>query len=319
MPNLLLTNVCNLSCKYCFAHGVNQDQAQFLTMETLGQVIKFLQHSHCQEIGLIGGEPTLHPQFGEILSRLVEKEHFRKVFVYSNGIALERFFPDALKLEVCYLINVNDPKFIGEERFQAIRHMLTAAQQLHHLEQFSLGINLFEECQSFEPALQLCTEFGFRALRLSVVVPKNTTSARDYFFQLKPTLMALYHRLKELHITPKYDCNIVPPCMFTQEELQFLRTMPGSPEDIARITGAWAVCKPVVDIYPDLSVARCFGFSDKRHHKLTDFSDISDVERCMIYETDLQFLGKPPEICAECYLCQTLRCFGGCLRFRRKE
>lgn len=314
MANVILTNTCNLSCPYCFAGEIRALAAEYITQEALTCAVTFLKKSCCDEIGLIGGEPTLHPHFVEILSAMADT--FNKVFVYSNGICLEKFFPDALKENICYLINVNETSFIGEVKFKSICHMLESAATLGKIRQFSLSVNIYRENQTFDDVLLLCENFGLKGLRISVVVPAEYgLTSNEWFTRLKPSLMHLYRMLKDRNIVPKYDCNIVPPCIFTPEELEFLRTLPGSPSDIARLTGDMCVCRPVIDIYPDLTVARCFGISEKRH-RLSEFVSLSDAIRCFMYEIDgAKLYAEKSQSCQECYRRRTLQCYGGCLKF----
>ncbi len=318
MANIVLTNLCNLSCPYCFAGELRAEDVQYLSEGQLDQIAAFLRRSHAREVGLIGGEPTLHPRFGEMATRLVEEFSFRKVFVYTNGIHLEKYFPRLLRPEICYLVNVNDPREIGQAKFRHITEMLEKAEQYGMLGQLSLGVNVYRPGQDFEPMLELCRRFGYTGLRLSVVVPDHgeRLDRFQYFSDLKPTLMALYRRMKELGIVPKYDCNIVPSCIFTAEELAFLQTMPGSPNDIARITGEYAACHPVIDIYPDFSVARCFGMSHVHDKKLQDFQSLDDIIRYFVYSIDgPRLYGEQCARCRDCYQRQVMRCYGGCIAF----
>ena len=72
MANILLTNVCNLQCPYCFANYYTHDIAEEITLESFKKALDFIASSNNQneKIGLIGGEPTLHTQFGEILENI---------------------------------------------------------------------------------------------------------------------------------------------------------------------------------------------------------------------------------------------------------
>lgn len=314
MANIILTNVCNLSCPYCFADKIRAQAAEYITQEALECAVAFLKKSHSNEIGLIGGEPTLHPHFAEILSSMADT--FDKVFVYSNGIFLEKFFPDALKENICYLVNVNEATVTGKRKFKRLEHMLESAAALGRIGQFSLGVNVYRENQTFDDVLYLCKKSGLNALRISIVVPSACGLGRtEWFDRFKPPLMHLYRLLKERNIVPKYDCNIVPPCIFTPDEIKFLLTLPGSPSDIARLTGEMSTCRPVIDIYPDLTVARCFGMSEHRHN-LSEFDSLADAIRYFIYEIDgIKLYTEEAQSCRECYRRRTLQCYGGCLKF----
>lgn len=83
---LELTNACNLKCIMC-----GRDDAEFKLTTFDINILKNLEPvlNHVEEVTLFGwGEPTLHPQFGEILDYL-NKFPVRKYFV-TNGMKLDK-------------------------------------------------------------------------------------------------------------------------------------------------------------------------------------------------------------------------------------
>ena len=76
-----LTNHCNLRCLHCFdqRHGASG----YLPVDIVTKVLHDASASGYNHISFTGGEPTLHPQFSEIL-KLVHQEEYSFGFV-SNG------------------------------------------------------------------------------------------------------------------------------------------------------------------------------------------------------------------------------------------
>ena len=71
MPNIILTSYCNLHCPYCFANNMIQNEKEKnITINQFTNILNWLNNSNDfhDRIGLIGGEPTLHPQINEILN-----------------------------------------------------------------------------------------------------------------------------------------------------------------------------------------------------------------------------------------------------------
>ena len=69
MPNIIITNYCNLKCPYCFASEMlNDPNKKNISESELKRILAWLEKSPPPSIGLIGGEPTLHPDFANILS-----------------------------------------------------------------------------------------------------------------------------------------------------------------------------------------------------------------------------------------------------------
>jgi len=81
-----LTNRCNLHCPVCFAEA-SDDTAYYLDLETVRRMLRTLIESKpqpCRHIQFSGGEPTLHPQFLDIL-RLAREMGFDHIQVATNG------------------------------------------------------------------------------------------------------------------------------------------------------------------------------------------------------------------------------------------
>ena len=86
-----LTDTCNLSCPTCFA-GSGPDVDGFVPVEeVLANVDQRLarENGRLDVVMLSGGEPTLHPRFGELLDRLLERDVVR-VLVNTNGLTIAR-------------------------------------------------------------------------------------------------------------------------------------------------------------------------------------------------------------------------------------
>jgi uncharacterized radical SAM superfamily Fe-S cluster-containing enzyme len=81
-----LTNRCNFACPVCFADGSNED-VYYLDVETVRRMLTaLLTHKPvpCHHIQFSGGEPTLHPQFLDIV-RMARDMGFNHIQVATNG------------------------------------------------------------------------------------------------------------------------------------------------------------------------------------------------------------------------------------------
>lgn len=84
-----LTNRCNLRCPVCFA-DVTSDSGYVLDLETVRGMLRSLADrpsQPCRHIQFSGGEPTLHPQFLEIL-KISRELGFDHIQVATNGLRL---------------------------------------------------------------------------------------------------------------------------------------------------------------------------------------------------------------------------------------
>jgi uncharacterized radical SAM superfamily Fe-S cluster-containing enzyme len=84
-----ITDACNLACRVCYADSKGD---RILSMDAfrrhLGDLLAL--KGSLDSVQLIGGEPTLHPQFWEMLSFLHADARVKKIYVATNGIELEK-------------------------------------------------------------------------------------------------------------------------------------------------------------------------------------------------------------------------------------
>ena len=112
-----ITNACPGSCLYCdrYMRHIRKDQQFFMTVEEVETALDSLEDWPTQ-IGIIGGEPTIHPQFTDICKLIIKRGLRRKCHLFTMGgpgydknlgLIKEAFFYIALnphtkqKKEVC--------------------------------------------------------------------------------------------------------------------------------------------------------------------------------------------------------------------------
>ena len=96
MANIAITKYCNLKCPYCFAETMmTEEDKKNIDLNLLKDILEWLKCTPHERIGLIGGEPTLHPQFKEILSIVNNhcEQNDSKSILFTNGIELEKYLP----------------------------------------------------------------------------------------------------------------------------------------------------------------------------------------------------------------------------------
>ena len=86
-----VTNVCNLSCSNCTRFVGHHKKPFFMDLETVAKAIDSLE-GYPHEIGIMGGEPTMHPQFKEICL-LVQKmiPNRRQRALWTNGLRWKEY------------------------------------------------------------------------------------------------------------------------------------------------------------------------------------------------------------------------------------
>lgn len=316
MANIALLNRCNLQCPYCFADNYLAKEDTDIDIKTFEDLLDFA--SLDKEIGIIGGEPLIHSDFSQLMNIAIEDFRFNKITVFTNGIHIDKHLDVLCNSRVHLLINVNSGEDIGEGNFRKIDKNIDILCQKGCFRNISLGINVYKENQDFSDFLYLVKKYGFGKIRLSVVIPQDKSGGIRYFIKMKPTLFSLYEKLKELNVSPCYDCNAIPECIYTKEEKEFLSSLPFAnsfERDI--FMGKRSVCSPVIDLYPDKTATRCFGCYDMEKVNIQEFQSIIDLKNYFFMQIDSRLVHNYSyEKCKTCYKHKTFGCFGGCLCYK---
>ncbi len=318
MPNIMITKRCNLSCPYCFANDF-VNKAGDMSLETLEQILEFiLRDGSAKSVGLIGGEPSCHRQFGEILQRLTMEKRLEQVTLFTNGVLLGKYMDQLENEKIKILINCNEPSRMGAYWDQLIE-VLTGIRDCSWKERVTLGVNIYTLDFDYSFMLQIAELFHPKKLRVSISVPNSPEYAYDpflYFQEMKPKIFSFFTELQALHVTPFFDCNVFPACLISTREIQRFATW-GKQNPFLVLKNHPTNCRPVIDIMDDLTAVRCFGLSDDTRVSISDFASLSDLMNFYLRTVDAYaantYYNKK---CAGCYHYKAMRCSGGCLVYK---
>ena len=331
MPNIMLTDVCNLRCSYCFANEFVNKDANEISIENFKKALDFIATDPNEKaVGLIGGEPTIHSKFKEILKLLIEDPRFQRVTLYTNGIRINEFVDELSHPKFNLLINCNSSSDIGEGCFKRLDDNLDLFVNKRHLkERISLGINFYKPDFNYDYILKLLLKYKFDRLRFSVTVPNTVDNkninALEYFKDFKEPILKFYKVMVENKIVPYYDCNKIPSCMFEKEDfIPYKNLIPNFNENNIfnnpnerLIVNDMVHCSPVVDIRHDLTAVRCFGLSDVTKVKISDFNDIVELRQYYYHQIDCFACNTSSSSnCLDCMKRKNGKCYGGCLAFK---
>ena len=313
MPNLVITNTCNLSCPFCFASEYRADPADRAAARmTVEEFERQLQFAGADTVRFCGGEPTLHPDFLTMLDIALSPDD-RGVFLMTNGL-----WPDAVRQRIAdlpsrqarritFLVNVLSSDLYTPQQ----RERLDATLHQIHPKQVTLGVTLYEPSFETDPLFAFADRFGIRHLRYSVAAP-NITDPRswsvdpDRDFRL---MAAVVHRLvmgaRRRKFSVHSDCGYIPPCMFTDEQLADLS-----------LTAESFHCSGPVDIGPGGQAWRCYGLYSSVRARTDDFAHAGALADHFARRTDLLAERFLFDACETCDLRARGACGGGCYAFR---
>lgn len=326
MPNISLSSRCNLHCPYCFAHETMGAGSGDITLENFDAALEFLTRTGPVNIGLIGGEPTLHPHFDEIVRRAVACENVAMLTVYTNGLLIEKH-ADALSLpKVTLLVNWNAPSELREGAFEQIERGVDKLIFNRGMGcRINLGLNLHGETMEYGYMLDLLKRYGFDKVRISLTVPEFPEgcgqNAIERFRACKPFLLKMFADMDAIGVLPYYDCNRPPWCIWSDEEKRWLRDLAARHgADECTLVDTESFCRPVIDVLPDLRAVRCFGMSAFEKVGIRDYADANDLAAHFMRRIDRPaYRIKAMPECENCHLRRTWLCCQGCMGYKMIE
>lgn len=327
MANIMVNDVCNLSCPYCFANKyVNGDNSTDISYINFKKAVDWINKSsdeagEAQRVALIGGEPLLHHQFLDLLDYAVKNRRpNQEILVFSNGIRAKEYIEYFARNEISLLLNINSPLDIGEKRYKEVVNNIRLMREKGI--SASIGINLYKEDLDISFILDIIKEFSYKDLRVGLTSPntkeKIEEGSRDYFLNIKPLFISIIKECAKLGCRVHLDCQKMPVCIL-EDDFELLNGI-GKKYDVDIDIFECASCTPVIDILTDLKIVRCFGMSNKEFSYPMDAFD-TEQEAIDFFRTQYDNLATfvpANDICKEKF-CKEMhegRCQGGCLSFK---
>ena len=307
MANLTISTVCNQHCPYCFTSDYLNDSGdgrRFLDAGDFGARLDFLDRSGIDQVRLLGGEPTLHPQFPKLVE--LARARDKKIVVFSNGLMPEEVLAclETLPVAGCIvLVNVNDPAEAGDGTYERQR---AAIRRLG--ERALLGFNIYRA--DFQPdfLLSLIDEAGCRPpVRLGLAHPCLSGDNRYIYPQqyvaIGKKIVRFARVAADSKVTVEFDCGFVR-CMFSDEDLETLEALGA---DVG-----WR-CNPILDVGIDGQVIHCYPLSRLGSLPLTSELDAPALRRHFEALTRPYRQAGVFKECSTCPFKLSGVCPGGCL------
>jgi radical SAM protein with 4Fe4S-binding SPASM domain len=305
MPNILLTNSCNRRCPYCFALAQVElgvcKAAWEMSEAELETVLGYLDFRR-DAVSLLGGEPTLHSRFAEIVGEVAARHFPIKIFTNGTTPSLRHIPTAACNEHLSIILNLNQPEFYTQRAWHEIEE-----NARHFGPRMSLSFNVYEPVFSWNHLRKVILQGNLlRRVRIGVAQPvcglNNSYLTEEDLPAASARLVEMAVDLARDGIALGFDCGF-RACSFTDHQRGVLLEC-----------GAHLLfdCKPVLDIGPDLMVWRCFPFSSTKGVNLRDFPSLAAVaehfDRTWAHACKI---GNTPN-CPDCEHFESV-CRGGCL------
>ncbi len=304
MSNISITSTCSRSCVYCFAR-TGSEKPRYISAERFEAALTFLQRSGLSRVRLLGGEPTLHPQFNPFLDAI--EVCGLKLLLFSNGRMTEKVLERLLGFpqdRLTILLNVH-----GDDDFQSDESCNAVIKVLRHLgANVMLGCNLYSPSINPDFILALIHKFGLiPEVRLGLAHPRVGAANRflhpRHYRTVGARIGALAAKMQARGLRLELDCGFTP-CMFDENELRLLKRLGAVPGKR---------CNPLPDLLPDGRFIPCYPLADVVHVDWRDDDDCKSIQARMIKKLERYRQIGVFSDCGECPLRHENICNGGCL------
>ncbi len=317
MANILLTQQCVRSCPYCFAkkHMADSEKSATLSWEDLIHIADLFDDTPEKHLSLLGGEPTLHPDFVDYFVYLIGRGYH--VSVFTCGILSEKRLDELVAAlstvnpgKYSFVCNLNHPSMSTEAETERIDAFLTKLGK-----QTALSFNVFTMDFTMDYLFDYIQRYDLRRnLRIGLAHPipgeTNACISPGQFGPMIERLASYIPKCISSGVVAGLDCGF-PLCKFTDEQIgKFYKLEHGSQNRSLKF-----VCNPALDIGPDMKVWSCFPLSRFNKRSLYEFNSVDEVMEYFITfhkETRAKDAGAFAE-CASCAYRAAERCAGGCL------
>lgn len=315
MPNILFTQRCVRSCPYCFAkkHMSDSSPDDTISWENLIYLADFLENSGEKAFSILGGEPTLHPDFLDMVLYLIERRF--DVRVFTSGVLSPRLVADMsaaienLPMQrLSFICNVNNPDQTppGSGELESVHRFLEAFG-----ERVVPGFNIYHPDFRLDFIFDYINRYGLkRSVRLGLAHPipgkQNLYVGLD---QMEATIGRLFEYaplFERLRVAPGLDCGF-PLCKFTDDQLLWFYRNGGNDSRFG--------CGPVLDIGPDMSLWQCFPLSGYHKRSVFEFDNLEQMyEYYRNITNNVRMESSGPFLnCDTCRYREIGQCAGGCL------
>jgi hypothetical protein len=312
MANLMISRVCNLHCIFCFA-GQDAPQAggggemNFVSTETYEAQLDFLDRSGIDEVRLIGGEPTLHPNFSQLVD--IARNRNKQILVFSHGLIPESALIclEALPVKSCtVLINANASRWPAGPTQKEISRRRETLQRLG--KRALLGFNIHGSDFELEPYFGLIQETGCqKVVRLGLAHP--VSDGQNVFLHPKQYPFIGHKIVKFAKIAATYgikldfDCGFVR-CMFSKDGLKELERLE---------TDIFWRCNPILDLDINNQAFHCFPLRERFMVQVNPDSTAAECRDSLSQQVAVYRIAGIYQECSSCYYKQQDECIGGCL------
>lgn len=317
---LSLTLRCQLACPFCVSADLDQVvECQDMDVDNVERILDWGASAGVTRIGFSGGEPTLHPRFGEILDQVRQRD--MELFLASNGLVSQeclRLLQSAAPLAVTF--HLTDVVWRDSNAFDDWRKSVARLQSESTRVSLRYNLSSCDQREVLNELVAVAVDNRMHSLQVAVVLPNAartnqhvaTESLRDY----APLLNELARRCAERNVSVVL-AKPFPLCLLDRDSaIHYMKS--GSMNANCSVHQQHFSFNMV--IYTDAHFSACLGLGRRSSKPIFDYGSLEEAAE-KEYRGEVMHAIKQPFIdaCRCCPLHESLSCIGGCLSYRLDE
>lgn len=255
--NILITNYCNQSCPFCFAGELmGTGRAREMSLVDFKKTLDFLSKNRVNNISILGGEPTLHSNFKEIINLAINKGFQIDIFtnaLFSKEIGI--FLREKVKKINMFHINVATPAYKLQKNFKKINEFIADVSAYSNVSlETTIGSSDKEDLLSVFKVAEPILKDVYARIGVDGALVNRGGFSLVKNRQIGQIILFLEKRLFDKGIKGLWLSEI-NPCMFTDDELFELKNN-------SKVSWKGYACfskNGGIDVKTDLKIIRCFG------------------------------------------------------------
>lgn len=308
---ITLTYRCNSDCKFCYEKGLNKQYKEVMDLEDFEKLLDWFEKQKIKHFFVTGGEPTVHPNFEEIID-IINRRKFR-VAIFTNGLFPSTFLDKVIKKKESFIINYRRPEEYPKVNSELLDKNLQSI--LDRKLTVRLVYNLPHHNTDPSYLLDACKNYKIDHVLLNPILP-NISKDNEHISLTQLNQMGS-SIIKTVDILIKNDIQVVIPrplpfCIFTTAQRLWL-------EKNADLHGMCVGGSRRYYINTDLSLLPCSILSTDSSFKGPSVLQFkSEKEAINSYSDSMTRLKWKPLIkeCLECNFYKLKECQGGCLIYK---
>ncbi|MCX5704055.1 MAG: radical SAM protein [Candidatus Omnitrophica bacterium] len=253
---ICITYYCNRNCSFCYSQGLQKEFKEHMSLADFEFLCRWARSQGWSSLRLLGGEPTMHPEFRAILD--IARQSGFTISISSNG-TYEPGIISSLDRALIESINFSYPQDdYRPQEFDFFQMNIKRVVDKKIPVVFSWVI--YPDREDWQQIIDLAKKFQRRAIvRFSMVIPGHAKNFDAQVFKKHTQAMAkqilnIAHYAYENYVV-FYFYRPLLPCMFNQAQKKFLRSI--SPFLFDSFCSCSCVEGTMLTVNPDLSCSPC--------------------------------------------------------------